>query len=188
MTPRIREGRPQDAEAVEFVHFASREAAYSERVSGWPVDVLSRVERVEAWRGWLADPSVTTLVVEADDGVAGFCTVKPSDDPDVDASQVVEIPTLYIRPDAWRRGYGLALCREACRRARGDGFRWLTLWVLDLNTEARRFYAALGFREDGGRKVDDNHTAEPLHASRFRLLLSEGLTEPASAQEQGRAG
>lgn len=171
---------------VEFVHFASRDAAYRDRVPGWPVDVLSRRERVEVWRAWLADPEVTTLVLEAEEGIAGICTMRPSGDPDGDPDEVVEVPTLYVRPDAWRRGYGLALCREACRRARAEGFRWLTLWVLDLNIEARRFYAALGFREDGAKKVDESHTEVPLQASRFRLsLVAEGLEREG---RQGKAG
>lgn len=172
---------------VEFVHFASRDAAYRDRVPGWPVDVLSRRERVALWRAWLEDPGVTTLVLEADDGIAGICTMRPSEDPDADPAEVVEIPTLYVRPDAWRRGYGLALCREACRRARAGGFRWLTLWVLDLNVEARRFYSALGFQEDGRTKIDESHTEEPLRASRYRLALGAGygLQEEAVGGEAG---
>lgn len=188
MTAIIRDGRPEDAEVVEFVHFASREAAYRHRVPDWPVDVLSRRERVEGWREWLKDPAVTILVVERDEGIVGFCTLRASQDPDADPTEVAEIPTLYIRPDMWRRGYGLALCREACRRARADGYRWLTLWVVDFNTEARRFYAALGFEEDGARKIDESYTTEPLETCRFRLSLAAGLRKSGREEERGKAG
>jgi ribosomal protein S18 acetylase RimI-like enzyme len=35
------------------------------------------------------------------------------------------------------------------------GYREATLWVLDTNARARRFYTAAGFSADGGTKTDD---------------------------------
>jgi RimJ/RimL family protein N-acetyltransferase len=46
----------------------------------------------------------------------------------------------------------------------------VTLWVLDSNARARRFYEAAGFRPDGAVKVDDSH-GFVLRELRYRRQL-----------------
>jgi ribosomal protein S18 acetylase RimI-like enzyme len=84
----------------------------------------------------------------------------------VDPEVVAEMPTLYVRPDLWHRGYGRALCTEALTRASARGFRSLTLWVLEMNLHARRFYGAVGFTREEVTKAD-----EDLVARRYRIAL-----------------
>ena len=50
------------------------------------------------------------------------------------------------------------------------GYRQATLWVLDSNARARRFYAAAGFQPDGAVKVDDSR-GFPLAEVRYRRSL-----------------
>lgn len=176
LTVLLREASVEDAEAIEAVHFSSREAVYRGRVAQWPPAGPDRVGRVRRWQEWLSAPEIDCLVVERDDEIVGFCTIRPSADADVDATEVAEMPTLYVRPDAWRRGVGSLLCNEAIERTTAGGFHVLTLWVLEINTEARAFYEAFGFRPDGGRKVDEG-SAEGLMADRYRIGLSQGPAE-----------
>jgi ribosomal protein S18 acetylase RimI-like enzyme len=165
----IRDGDVRDALDIESVHFASREAAYAERVSQWPPPGPDREGRAERWRAWLGDPAISCLVGATDGAIVGFCTVRPS--PDVDAGlSVADMPTLYVRPDLWRVGVGRALCEAGMVRASERGFGTLTLWVLEMNERARSFYQALGFAWDGGEKVDEA-TSDRLSARRYRIEL-----------------
>lgn len=168
-TLRLRAGRVADAEAVEAVHYASREAVYAGRVADWPPPGPDREGRIERWKTWLGDPEVSSIVAEVDGRIAGFCTIRPSRDEDA-SGDTAEMPTLYVRPDAWHRGYGRTLCRAGLERARERGFTTLTLWVLEVNRRARDFYKSFGFVPDGATKVDE-HTRERLVAYRYRMGL-----------------
>lgn len=167
---RIRDGRVDDAEAVEAVHYDSREAVYAGRVADWPPPGPGREGRVERWSRWLADPAISCIVGEVDGEIVGFSTIRPAADDDAD-ERTAEMPTLYVRPDSWRRGYGAALCRAAVQRARVRGFTELTLWVVEVNEAAAAFYEALGFTFDGTTKMDEL-PRERLAARRYRIDLT----------------
>jgi ribosomal protein S18 acetylase RimI-like enzyme len=171
---RVRDGDVRDAVDIESVHFASREAAYADRVSQWPPPGPDREGRAQRWRAWLGDPDISCLVGEMDGEIVGFCTVRPSADEDATPS-IADMPTLYVRPDLWRVGVGRALCEAGMTRAAERGFGTLTLWVLEMNDRARGFYQALGFTWDGGEKVDEA-TSDCLTARRYRIELGGGVS------------
>lgn len=59
---------------------------------------------------------------------------------------------LFIDGEARNRGIGLKLLREAARRGRAEGARFIKLEVLTTNDGAARFYERLGFaRHDEDR-------------------------------------
>ncbi len=55
------------------------------------------------------------------------------------------IEDLYILPDKQKMGYGTQLLRFAIERCTGIP----TLWILENNTDAKRFYHKAGFKETG---------------------------------------
>jgi ribosomal protein S18 acetylase RimI-like enzyme len=166
----IREAVVEDATEIEAVHWVSREAAYRERVSVWPPVGPDKAGRVELWRTWLSDPEIVCIVGERQGEVIGFCTIRASTDDDVQQAGVAEMPTLYVHPDAWHRGYGRALCEEGLVRANERDFDLLTLWVLEFNTRAQRFYREYGFSPDGATKVVEG-TPDELIAHRYSIRL-----------------
>jgi ribosomal protein S18 acetylase RimI-like enzyme len=166
----IRSAVATDALRVEAVHWASRAAAYK-HVKGWPPAKPTWAERVEIWQAWLNDPDVTSLVAEVDDVVVGICTVRPSTDPEVDSAIVATMPTLYVHPDAWHRGYGRALCAEALKRAAARGFSVLTLWSIENNARAHEFYTAYGFTAESTTMAVPDWPHEALTARRYRIAL-----------------
>jgi ribosomal protein S18 acetylase RimI-like enzyme len=167
----IRDARPEDAEAISAVHEASREVLYRGRLPDEIVDVLSPEERLQRWNEWLSDPDVATVVGEEDGRIVGFSTVRAAVDPDLDASTVAEMPTLYVHPAYWRRGWGTVLCGEIERRSAQQGFALLTLWVMEMNERARAFYVASGFEEDGAEKLAEAPDPIALKALRYRKEL-----------------
>ena len=169
----IRAATLEDASAIEAVHFASRDAVYRGRIPDWPNFGPNQAERIERWQLWLTNPDIVSLVCEADGEIVGIVTIRASTDEGEDPTMVAEMPTLYVHPEHWRRGYGAALCRAALDRARDLGYDELTLWVVDLNVEAHGFYTNFGFTEDGATTVDDGASGETaVTASRYRISLT----------------
>jgi ribosomal protein S18 acetylase RimI-like enzyme len=166
----VRDATLADADAVEAVHWASMEAAYGNTVTGWPITPRNRVNRIATWGEWLSDPAVVALVGTVDARIVGLCTIRASGDEGADPAAVAEMPTLYVHPEVWHRGYGRTLCLEAVARARAEGFETLTLWVVESNARARAFYTEFGFTEDGSRKVVLESPAK-VEALRFRMDL-----------------
>lgn len=168
----IRPATVADAVAIEAVHFASRDAVYRDRIPNWPRLGPDQPERIERWRAWLSDPAILVLVGERDGKIVGFVTIRASTDENVDPARVAEMPTLYVEPSHWREGVGTELCDAALEEARRRGFSELTLWVVDLNVDARSFYTTYGFTEDGATTVDRVASGEiSVSARRYRIVL-----------------
>ncbi len=74
------------------------------------------------------------------------------------------IENLYVHPEKQGRGYGSALLDFAVGRCEGAP----RLWVLNINENARSFYAARGFRETGIRQERKGGLAE-IEMTRSRL-------------------
>ncbi|SEM60779.1 GNAT family N-acetyltransferase [Streptacidiphilus jiangxiensis] len=93
------------------------------------------------------------LVAERDDRVVGFA-IAGYERPSVESVRgertgIGEVHALYVHPDAWFTGTGAALLDAATRRLAESGFHTLTLWVLERNEQARRFYERQGWQPDG---------------------------------------
>jgi ribosomal protein S18 acetylase RimI-like enzyme len=73
-------------------------------------------------------------------------------------------------PVAWGIGAGRQLMTAALDVLAAAGYRQATLWVLDSNWRARRFYHAGGWQADGTVKTDDTR-GFPLTEVRYRRLL-----------------
>jgi len=121
------------------------------------LDQLDESRRAEVWAHIIsgADERSRTYVAESEDGaIIGFANAAPSRDDG--ASEVGEIPAIYVHPERWGSGAGRALMAAACGRLVRSGFRRATLWVLADNARARRFYGAAGWQFDGTVKHDDS--------------------------------
>ena len=168
----IRSAGVDDAEAVAAVHAASLQAAWRplvpERVAHLVLDPPQAGPRVPGWRRCLARPRVsTTLVVCEGSAVVGFCTLRPAPGRR-GGDAAAEIWALFVQPSHWRRGVGRLLCERSCAAARGRGLAGVELWELESNAGARRFFHALGFRPDGGKRVFLEHAGVALRELRYR--------------------
>ncbi len=167
----IRKAQPDDARAIAEVHVASWLAAYRGLMPDEALDALDVDLRAARWRAGLADGSAGALVAEDDDGIYGWATVARSRDPDA-ADDVGELWGLYLHPRAWSRGLGRELHDAALGELRGQGFTVATLWVLEGNERARRFYERQGWRSDGSVKADRIGELRTLvEEVRYRITL-----------------
>jgi ribosomal protein S18 acetylase RimI-like enzyme len=73
-------------------------------------------------------------------------------------------------PDHWRSGIGTWLVQEAEHMLFSRGYCDIVLWVFEDNTDARRFYEAMGFRVDGAFKTLE--LGAPLKAIRYKKRVA----------------
>jgi GNAT superfamily N-acetyltransferase len=93
-------------------------------------------------------PDWRTWVVEDEDVVVGFAVTGPSQDADADP-KTGELYAIYLEPDRVGTGLGRTLFEHAVGDLRDRGFHTATLWVLETNEQARRFYDVAGWKPDG---------------------------------------
>ena len=70
--------------------------------------------------------------------------------------EVAELYALYVHPAWWSTGTGRALMDQVLAKVCAAGYACITLWVLEANARARRFYQRAGFAPDGARHVLDD--------------------------------
>ena len=147
---RVRSATAADADAIARVQERGWQRAYRHV---FPVEVLERGGFIQAarWRERLVHPprGWSTFVAERNGIVVGFTSVGPSRD----ERGIGELYAIYVDPEDWSTGAGRALIEHAEEQLRGE-YAEVTLWVLEDNPRARRFYERAGWALDGGRKAE----------------------------------
>ena len=150
----IRDATIEDAEAIALVHVDGWQWGYRGLLPDTYLNELSADRRAEQWRSWLLDPGHTrTFVAEAEDRCIGFAAAGPSRDPGAGPS-VGEVYAIYLEEHVAGTGVGTALLRAAIESLAAQGWTHATLWVLDGNGRARRFYEREGWTLDGAAKSE----------------------------------
>lgn len=143
----VRPACPEDAPGIAEVHVRAWQGAYRGIMPDAFLDRLETPDRAAAWRRRLEGPLEIMLVVEIDGRIAGWAMGGHSRDADAGAG-TAELYAINLDPGVWRRGAGRMLCQAAHEAMRLRAYTRATLWVLEGNTRARAFYAALGYHED----------------------------------------
>lgn len=154
----IRPARDDDAAQLGVVHVLSWQAAYRDLLPQPFLDGLDPARRARYWEralGETADRRYGLLVADAGDRLAGFAHFCPSRDEDADPARTGELSSIYLLPESWGQGVGRLLMAAAVAGLAAAGFGQATLWVLDSNDRARRFYKAAGWAMDGAVKQEE---------------------------------
>jgi ribosomal protein S18 acetylase RimI-like enzyme len=168
----VRTARDGDVRQIAEVHVRTWQGAYRDQVPDDFLDALSVDDSEVRWHVIVAGtnlPFTGTFVLEEDTGVVGFAHIAPSRDDDAPPG-TGEVTSIYVLPEHWGRGGGRALMDGAVESLRAGGYSTATLWVLDTNWRARRFYEIAGWLPDGGTKSDDRGTFT-LHEVRYARAL-----------------
>ena len=144
----VRPAAPRDAKAIADIHVATWQAAYQGVIPDDFLKAMTVEKRLAYWREAIefSDPQI--LVAVDADKVIGFVGYDRSRDAGT-KSTVGEIWALYITPEHWRQGAGLALWDGARDGLKDEGCTQVTLWVLVANERALQFYEqAAGFKRE----------------------------------------
>ena len=167
---RIRVATAADAAEIARVQVAAWQVAYRGLIPDAILDTLDPQQRASRWQEILTQPGGITFVVEAESRIVGFSNLVPSRDSQADPKAIAEIAAIYVHPGHWREGIGRELCHRSLQEASKRGLSSVTLWVLNTNLSAIKFYEALGFVSDGETKTEKLNDFE-LHEVRFRCHL-----------------
>jgi L-amino acid N-acyltransferase YncA len=165
----IRSAIENDARGIAKVHIDSWRAIYRGHMPDSILDNLSFEKREQEWQGRLQD-GINAWVIEEDKKIIGFASICPTRDSDADPSRVAEISAIYLLPEFWRKGLGQKLCQVVFDEVAKQGFKEITLWVLENNIQAARFYEAQGFIATGDVEVD-HIGCENLRVIRYKKIL-----------------
>lgn len=176
----IRSARIEDASQIAVIHVQSWQGAYRGLLPQTFLDGLHPSQRIGGWQRSLSEMDrdrAGILVADAGASLLGFISYSPTRDDDADPERVGEIQAIYLVPAAWSKGIGRQLMDAALGRLIDAGFDQATLWVLDSNARARRFYEAGGWSADGAIMQDESR-GFLLTEVRYRKELSESVPRP----------
>jgi len=140
----IRPARPDDAPALTAVKVASWRKAYGQI---FPAEFLDSL----AYPSQYWDRHLDGLVVAVNDGrVVGYCSHAAADD-----EGWGEIRAIYVHPRHQGQGHGSRLLASGISGLRERGFGRALLWVIDGNSQARRFYEVRGFAVGSPFRIED---------------------------------
>ena len=166
----IRVATDEDAAELAELHVVCWQEAYVGQLPQTYLDSLSVDTRIEVWRSLLSDEWTSDAFVAFDDAaLVAFIVVDRSDDADA-ALTTASVNAIYARARAWGTGVGRELMERGLGKLRDRGYHDATLWVLETNDRARRFYEAGGWIVDGSRT--DEIGGAPVSEVRYRISLS----------------
>ncbi len=170
----LRPAQPEDALAVAGVHVRSWQAAYRNILPDEYLNQLRPEDRAAKYDFATRDPlkpqTIVAVEEEMNPAIRGFATIMPVTDSEM--PEYGELCALYVDPQHWGKGIGVALLSAARAQMFEQGFRNAILWVLTGNVRAERFYRIDGWAADGIRRkatvwdieVDEVLYARPLEA------------------------
>jgi GNAT superfamily N-acetyltransferase len=108
----LRPAEPDDAIAVARVHVRSWQTAYRTLLPDDYLDQLRPEDRAQKYDFASLDPRKPRTIVATEEGlIHGFATTAPSREADLPDHG--ELCALYVDPDQWGRGIGMALVSAA---------------------------------------------------------------------------
>jgi GNAT superfamily N-acetyltransferase len=171
----IRSASAADAAQIAAVMRDSWFAAYDGIIATAIIDRVTAPDggarvrqsfRIRPWQRMIAAIARREDSVPGDDGagIVGYASFGPERDvlgapwphpltPAGSEGLVAELYALYVHPAWWSTGTGRALMNEVLARVGQAGYAGVTLWVLEANDRARRFYGKAGFAPDGARHL-----------------------------------
>jgi GNAT superfamily N-acetyltransferase len=160
----IRPADADDAEGFSRAYEVSWDASMGVMVGRPLAKFVPYEERVERARTTFAElpPGAGAWVAERGGEIVGVAVrVGP------------ELRSLYVVPEAWGTGAAGALVDAALGAIRRDGASEATLWVVEENARARRFYEREGWEPTGETRASE---VGPVELEYRRKLASSGST------------
>lgn len=144
----VRPATARDAKAIAEIHVATWQAAYKDLMPEDYINKMTVEKRQAYWREAIEYSEPQLLVATDGEQLVGFVGYDRSRDAKT-RSTVGEIWAIYVAPDHWGKGVGLALWDGARDGLKEEGCTQVTIWVLLSNERALEFCEhAAGFKRD----------------------------------------
>ena len=166
----IRTAILEDAKDIATIHVKSWQVVYKGLIPQSYLDNLSTSNREKSWQNILTNSQTHTIVQEIDDLVVGFANFGQTRDQEKDYKTTGEITSIYLNPEYGRKGLATELVEFIFKDMKNRKFTQITLWGLDTNQIACKFYEKMGFKADGATKIDVRENFE-LREIRYLINL-----------------
>lgn len=143
----LREGAPEDAEAIAALHVAVWRATYRDYATPEAYETLDAARRLPGWQSALAAPEARVVLAEAQGALVGVICAAPAQHEAF--GDRLEIKHLYVSAAARGAGVGRHLLQTILADSGLRLGRGVALAVVQQNSAARGFYRAMGGREIG---------------------------------------
>jgi GNAT superfamily N-acetyltransferase len=168
----IRHPNTADAARIGAIHVGSWQWAYRGLIPDDYLDSMDPVARGDSWATRLSEEGEAghMLVAVINGSVQGFARFGASRDEDANP-ETGEVHAIYLDPQSVGLGVGKRLFSSCLSWLRKSGCNQATVWVLDNNSRARRFYEAAGLVLDPDAKKVDDRRGFVLSEVRYRIPL-----------------
>lgn len=139
----LREATAEDAGLISRIIATSWRTAYQGLIDDEYLARLPEEYWLPSMRTWLDSGRMYGLIAE-DHGIPIGCLIYGRGR-DEEYASWGEIVSLYVLPEATRRGVGSLLLESALANLVADGYRQVYLWAIDGNASADHFYRKHGF-------------------------------------------
>lgn len=168
MSRLIRYADVNDCSALGIIHSESWKVAYKGIVPESVLDNMSSEKSEIKFYNSFMQGQEKNVVALKDNQVVGFMCLGKCRDDDVDNSYG-EIWGIYLLPSSWRQGIGTELISWGLTDMKAKGYGKVSLWVLEDNINARKFYEKLGFICDG--MIKELNLGKQLNEIRYVKVL-----------------
>jgi ribosomal protein S18 acetylase RimI-like enzyme len=178
----VRPARAGDAESLARVQVASWRQSFAGTVPDALLAELTGDEARKVWRDrWreaVTNPPTSRhrVLVAVEPGpsreVTGFVSAGPATDADRWPGTDGELYELRVEPERTGRGHGSRLLQATADTLAEDGFRTMSIWVMQADQALRRLLESSGWAADGARAELDVGVPIPV------IRLHTALTEP----------
>ncbi|MDE2402378.1 MAG: GNAT family N-acetyltransferase [Burkholderiales bacterium] len=143
----VRPAIPRDAMAIADIYASAVQAAYKDLVPDDQLSGLYASKRQGFWREAIEMGEPQILVATEGEQVVGFVGFDRSRDKGT-PSTMGEIWLIYVTPEKWSTGAGLALWDAARDGLEDEGCTHVSLWLPLRNERALRFHEIAGFKRE----------------------------------------
>jgi ribosomal protein S18 acetylase RimI-like enzyme len=148
MNYEIRWAVEADASELGMIHANSWKVAYDGIIPDEVLEKISSEKRAARFLKVITEKSEETAVIVVDTRIVGFITLGRCRDEDLSPDHG-EVWGIYLSPANWRTGIGSKLLNWGISELAAKGYKKVSLWVLEDNHNARRFYEKHEFVHDG---------------------------------------
>ena len=150
----IRQADKQDIPRIAEILVFGKRVAYRPIFKNDYVS-FNELQVVQLYEEYKNNPDRLAGMLLYDDGIVkGVINGQQIDD------KTIEVKDFYIDPFFVRQGIGTLLLEHLIRLVRQKGVQKIVLWVIKDNVNARRFYEANGFLNNGKTCIIEGTTKE----------------------------
>lgn len=164
----IRYADISDSKELANIHSSSWKIAYKGIVPDEILENITVEKREKYFEKALSEGWEEDAIIYNDNEAVGLICIGKCRDEDKNGTYG-EIWGIYLLPDYWHRGIGLKLINWGLNELYKRKYKKVTLWVLEGNFNARRFYEKVGFKHDG--TIKEINIGKKLNEYRYEKVL-----------------